>query len=873
MQDALSLSKRASHFERRLRRGDHLFVVSTGTEIASMAWLGPRTELRAQGIGIDLKDLKVDVSAGSHIIFDCATSTRFRGRGLYTYVLRKLTRAYSTPGHKLWISCDEKNYASRKVIERSGFAPEMAITRIRVCGVTLRPNIKLRSTRVSSLPRRLNATPKLRLINSASSLRLFDLANKLMQRHGQIVFTLHRVLPREELRACYNPILSITPESLDALLTFLAKRLAVIGLSELLQSRTGAPACAFTFDDGWEDNFRVALPIFKAHSLPATIFLVTDLIGGTQLLPEERFANVLAGPDRMKCVNMLAEYAKERNMQLSPTQLADDAALARFFKLFSYDVKMKVLAACEENGKVAAKSSFLTWDQAREMQKYRFSFASHTRRHASLSVNTRDFVMEELVGSKQKLQVELGVDSRYFAYPNGMYSHESAQAVADAGYLAAFTTDVGVISDQSDAYRLPRMHVADEIVNDLGGHFSPPLGQLLLTRAYLAKSKSFPPVASNSGLVGKRILFMIDVVDEQHVLGGTELQVRQIISTLSAAGAKPQLCIVKGQPWATASDYFDCPVHFACLDGGGSLHRFSRALALIKWMRSQDLAAIQTFFSDSNLFGPVLAWLARIPIRIGSRRNLNYWMSVSWRFFQSIANLFVTHIIANAQAVVENTRKTEAFMGSKACVLYNGLDIERFKRNADRRAAIRAQLGLTAEHVLIGTVSNLRPVKGLPDFIEAAGLAARDYPQARFAVIGEGPLLQELERMIADRGLTGKFRLLGRQSDVPGYLSSFDIAVHSSESEGFSNSVLEYIGAGLPVVATNVGGNAEALEDAGILVPAKDAPALAQGLKALLADPDRRASLGSAASVRATMFAPGPTRERLLQTYSKILQA
>jgi L-malate glycosyltransferase len=198
--------------------------------------------------------------------------------------------------------------------------------------------------------------------------------------------------------------------------------------------------------------------------------------------------------------------------------------------------------------------------------------------------------------------------------------------------------------------------------------------------------------------------------------------------------------------------------------------------------------------------------------------------------------------------------------------------VEKFGRNDVRRNAIRTELGLDPQNVLIGMVSNLRTVKGLHDFVEAARSVAEQYPLVRFVVIGEGPLQHELERMIADYGLTGTFTLLGRQSDIPGYLSSFDIAVHTSESEGFSNSVLEYLGAGLPVVATNVGGNAEALADAGVLVAPKDPAALAEALKSIMADPVRRAALGEAASARATMFASGPTRERLLQTYSKILQ-
>jgi glycosyltransferase involved in cell wall biosynthesis/peptidoglycan/xylan/chitin deacetylase (PgdA/CDA1 family) len=716
----------------------------------------------------------------------------------------------------------------------------------------------------------LNAAQKFRVVDLIDSAGLFSLLQRISGR-GAIVFTLHRVLPAAELSDCYNAALSITPESLDALLDFLARRMPILGLPELLEharSGSSSPACTMTFDDGWEDNYRIAFPIFKARNIPANIFLATDLIGGTQLLPEERLARILTGRDRDKCARMIADYASMFGKPMAQANVASDSALSRFFKFIPLDEKMRILDAGEAQSRYTPpRPSFMTWEQIREMQAHGFSFSSHTRRHTNLPVNTREVVMAELTGSREKIRAELCREAPYFAYPNGMYSDQSVQCVAEAGFRAAFTTDVGVVSPTSHPLRLPRIHLADEIVSGSERRFFPPMAQLMLTRACMAK-----PVHFSRSLAGARMLFMIDRVDDVDRLGGTELQIREIISALSASGVHTQLCILTSKPWAAAEKYFDCPVFFAEVGGGTGLFRVKNIFRLVRWMRHQHFAAVQTFFADANLFGPVLAWLAGIPLRIGSRRNLNYWMSGTWSFFQGIGNLFVTHIIANAQAVVEATRKSEAFIGSKSSVLYNGLDVDKFKRNAVRREAIRAQLGLKQKNVLIGTVSNLRPVKGLHDFIEAARVVAADYPEARFVVIGEGPLQPELERLIAELGLTGIFRLLGRQGDVPGYLSSFDIAVHSSESEGFSNSVLEYLGAGLPVVATNVGGNAEALDDAGILVPPKDAAALAKALKSLLADEVRCTSLSLAATARATMFAPAQTRERLLQTYSKILQ-
>jgi glycosyltransferase involved in cell wall biosynthesis len=153
-------------------------------------------------------------------------------------------------------------------------------------------------------------------------------------------------------------------------------------------------------------------------------------------------------------------------------------------------------------------------------------------------------------------------------------------------------------------------------------------------------------------------------------------------------------------------------------------------------------------------------------------------------------------------------------------------------------------LGFPAQRV--GAVANLRPVKAIDRFIRAAVRVLADHPDATFHVAGEGEQRPELERLIAELGLTGRFVLHGAVADVPAFLATLDVAVLCSHAEGMSNAVLEAMAAGRPVVATDVGANGHLLRggELGVLVPPGDEAALAGAIRRLLDEPARAARLG-----------------------------
>ena len=163
---------------------------------------------------------------------------------------------------------------------------------------------------------------------------------------------------------------------------------------------------------------------------------------------------------------------------------------------------------------------------------------------------------------------------------------------------------------------------------------------------------------------------------------------------------------------------------------------------------------------------------------------------------------------------------------------------------------MRQKLGFNIDDLLIGHVANFRTPKGHRYLIEAAAKVVAQCHSAKFLLVGEGTgeLREQAKKQIAESGLEDNVHLLGFRKDVPDLLKCFDIFVLSSISEGLPLSVVEAMGAGLPIVATDVGGLPELVDDGknGFLVPTRDSEKLADALLTLLRDNDLRDKMGKA---------------------------
>ena len=186
----------------------------------------------------------------------------------------------------------------------------------------------------------------------------------------------------------------------------------------------------------------------------------------------------------------------------------------------------------------------------------------------------------------------------------------------------------------------------------------------------------------------------------------------------------------------------------------------------------------------------------------------------------------------------------------------SGIDLARFGSPQRSREEMRAELGLAGHHRVAVSVMRLVPQKAPLDLIDGAGRLLADLPDARILIVGDGPLRALVEDRCRALGLGNRIVFTGLRSDVPELLAAADVLVLASLWEGLPRVIPQAMAAGLPVVATAVAGNAEAVADGvtGVLVPPRDPAALASALSVLLADPARSRAMGAAARARVDEF-------------------
>jgi glycosyltransferase involved in cell wall biosynthesis len=282
-----------------------------------------------------------------------------------------------------------------------------------------------------------------------------------------------------------------------------------------------------------------------------------------------------------------------------------------------------------------------------------------------------------------------------------------------------------------------------------------------------------------------------------------------------------------------------------------------RQLQLAGDLRRRRIQVVHTYGFYANVFGLPAARLARVPLIVASIRDIGDHLSAGRRRLQRLACLLADGVLVNAEAVREHL-VGEGFPSGKVTVIPNGINLGGFRSRPDPDA-LRRSLGLPAFGPLVTVVSRLNPMKGIEPFLEAAERIARRLPEARFLVVGDGEpspgrtsYRARLEALAERPGLAGRVLFLGFRSDVADLLAASTVSVVPSLSEGLSNVLLESMAVGVPVVATRVGGNPEAVEHgvSGLLVAPGDASALAHAVVLLLEHPHLARCYGEAARQR-----------------------
>lgn len=273
-------------------------------------------------------------------------------------------------------------------------------------------------------------------------------------------------------------------------------------------------------------------------------------------------------------------------------------------------------------------------------------------------------------------------------------------------------------------------------------------------------------------------------------------------------------------------------------------------LALLRIIDEKKIDVLHLHGYGATTFGRLAAALRGIPVVLHEHANLT---STPW--FQKVADWVLRRYTDIAIAVSKST--AEFVIGARLVpadrvrVVYLGAPLDEFGQavTTAEREASRIALGVDPDDVVMGTVTRLHDSKGNEYLVAAARLVLDVRPQARFFVFGEGPLLASLQAQASALGLGDRFVFGGFVKDVRGVLSAFDVSVFPSLWEGTPLTVFEALGAARPIVATDADGLVEVLtanEDA-LIVPKRDARALADGIIHLIDAPAERARLGAAA--------------------------
>ena len=272
--------------------------------------------------------------------------------------------------------------------------------------------------------------------------------------------------------------------------------------------------------------------------------------------------------------------------------------------------------------------------------------------------------------------------------------------------------------------------------------------------------------------------------------------------------------------------------------------------ALLKVIDRKQIDILHLHGYGATTFGRMAGAMRRLPTILHEHANLT---DTPW--FQKAADAVLEPVTDIAIAVSRSTAEfvinARRIPAAKVKVVYLGVPLDEFSRprSAAEIRAAREELGIAADEFAAGTVTRLHDSKGNSYFVEAARLVLNERPSSRFFIVGEGPLREPLEQQARALGLGGRMVFTGFARDVARVVSAFDLSVFPSLWEGTPLTVFEALAMGKPIVATDADGLVDVLshDKNAIIVPRRNAPALANAIIRAIDDPAARARLGAAA--------------------------
>ncbi|MHB2148718.1 glycosyltransferase [Calditrichota bacterium LG25] len=347
---------------------------------------------------------------------------------------------------------------------------------------------------------------------------------------------------------------------------------------------------------------------------------------------------------------------------------------------------------------------------------------------------------------------------------------------------------------------------------------------------------------------------------------GGQQQIAYLVQGLLRAGINTALV---APPAAKVTDYFRknaLPFLEVKVRHGWDLQAARKIARFIGENRSNILHAHSSHALSLGLLVKLLA----PSVKLIASRRVDFSVKKPLVGALKYNNRLIDRIVCISENIA-NVLTADGVNPAKLSVIHSGIDPDRFK--AQPAEDFRKELGISREHLVVGTVAALVGHKDYPTLLRAAALVVKRHPRVTFCAVGEGadrPQLEELHRRL---GLGDRFRFVGFRADLDRFYALFDVFALSSYKEGLGTSVLDALACGLPVVASRAGGIVEMIEDEknGLLVPPRDEQALASALLRLLQDEALRKRLSRNARPSVEKFSFNRMVDKHIRLYEQLL--
>jgi glycosyltransferase involved in cell wall biosynthesis len=363
-----------------------------------------------------------------------------------------------------------------------------------------------------------------------------------------------------------------------------------------------------------------------------------------------------------------------------------------------------------------------------------------------------------------------------------------------------------------------------------------------------------------------KILMLIDTIGPG--VGGGERMAMGLATELAGRGESVVLCVTRGSTAADRAPFERAGVRILSLNRRGRL-QLSAFRELLRLMREEEFEVLHAHKFGSNVWGVLFGRLRRVPVIVAQEQTWSYEGNLPRKLIDWVIGRLASSFVSVSSLDRERMIAIEHVPAEKVIVIPNAF----VPRPDVKLGDLRSELGIGADVPIVGTAAVLRPQKALDVLLEAFARVAAGNSEARLVIAGDGECRDELEARAAELGITARTDFLGMREDVETLLAAFDVAVMSSDFEGTPLFALECMAAGTALVATEVGGLPDLVEDgsSALLVPRRDPAALATAISAVLDDPELRRRIADAASERAREFTMERTADRFLSLYRSLL--